>query len=100
MEFAELSVAVVGISRDSPYSHIEWSRRLSLGYPLLSDWNAEAVRAFGVSQDLDGLADTPVRSAFVVDGEGVVRAAHRYGDGELPDVEQLLDEAAALNRAS
>ena len=93
-------MAVVGVSRDSPYSHIEWSRRLSLGYPLLSDWNAEAVRAFGVSQDMDGLADTPVRSVFVVDGEGVVRAAHRYGDGELPDVEQLLDEAAALNRAS
>jgi hypothetical protein len=37
---------------------------------------------------------------FVVDGEGVVRAAHRYADGELPDVEELLDEAAALNRAS
>jgi len=58
------------------------------------------VRAFGVSQDMDGLADTPVRSVFVVDGQGVVRAAHRYGDGELPDVEELLDEAAALNRAS
>jgi peroxiredoxin len=58
------------------------------------------VRAFGVSQDMGGLADTPVRSVFVVDGGGVVRAAHRYGDGELPDVEVLLDEAAALNRAS
>jgi peroxiredoxin len=49
---------------------------------------------------MGGLADTPVRSAFVVDGEGVVRAAHRYADGELPDVDVLLDEAAALHRVS
>jgi alkyl hydroperoxide reductase subunit AhpC len=49
---------------------------------------------------MGGLADTPVRSVFVVDGEGVVRAAHRYADGDLPDVEVLLDEAAALAHAS
>ena len=89
-------MAVVGISRDSPYSHIEWSRRLSLGYPLLSDWHAEAVRAFGVSQTLEGLEDTPVRSAFLIDGDGVIRAAHRYEDSEVPDIAALLADATAM----
>jgi glutaredoxin-dependent peroxiredoxin len=89
-------VAVVGVSRDSPYSHLEWSRRLGLTFPLLSDWNAEAVRAFGVGQELDGLADTPVRSAFLADAGGVIRVARRYADDEVPDVGELLDAASAL----
>jgi peroxiredoxin len=39
-------VRVFGISRDSPWTHIAWSQTLDLRFPLLSDWNAEAVRAF------------------------------------------------------
>ena len=87
---------MVGVSRDSPYSHLEWARRLGLTFPLLSDWNAEAVRAFGVGQTLDGLADTPVRSAFLADADGVIRFARGYGDDEVPDVAELLDAAASL----
>jgi glutaredoxin-dependent peroxiredoxin len=89
-------VAVIGVSRDSPYSHLEWARRLGITFPLLSDWNAEAVRAFGVSQTLDGLDDTPVRSAFLADASGVIRFARTYEDGEVPDVAELLEAAAAL----
>jgi glutaredoxin-dependent peroxiredoxin len=83
-------VSIAAISRDSPYSHSEYSKRLWLDFPLLSDWNAEAVRAFGVSQELDGLADSPVRSAFVVDADGVIRFAKRYGDSQVPDADELL----------
>ena len=54
------------------------------------------MRAFGVSQTLDGLEDTPVRSCFLVDGDGVVRAMWRYGDDEVPDVDALLTAAHAL----
>jgi peroxiredoxin len=89
-------VSIVAISRDSPYSHAEYAKRLALDFPLLSDWNAEAVRGFGVSQDLDGLADTPVRTAFLVDAEGVVRAAHRYEDSEVPDIDVLIADAAKI----
>jgi peroxiredoxin len=51
------------------------------------------VRAFGVAQEMDGLADTPVRSAFLVDAGGLIRAAHVYDSDQVPDVEQLLAEA-------
>ncbi len=54
------------------------------------------MRAFGVSQTLDGLEDTPVRSAFLADGSGVIRFARTYEDGEVPDVAEMLEAAAAL----
>jgi len=54
------------------------------------------VRAFGVSQTLDGLEDTPVRSCFLIDRAGVVRGAWRYGDDEVPDADELLAAARTL----
>ena len=87
---------IFAVSRDSPYSHRRYAEQQWLTYPLLSDWSGQAVRAFGVAQNLDGLEDTAVRSCFLIDGEAVVRGAWRYGDDEVPDVDVLLDAAHAL----
>ena len=95
---AEVEAAGVrpfGISRDSPWTHIAWHQTLDLNFPLLSDWNAEAVRAFGVAHSFRGFEDVAERTAFVVDGEGVIRFAKRYETGEVPDLDELL--AAARN---
>jgi peroxiredoxin len=92
-------VRLFGISRDSPYSHRAYSQQQWLPFPLLSDWTGEVVRAFGVAQTLDGLEDSPVRSCFLVDGAGRVHRAWRYGDDEVPDVEELAAAAQALTRA-
>ena len=89
-------MSIAAISRDSPYSHAEYSKRLWLDFPLLSDWNADAVRAFGVSQELDGMADSPVRSAFVVDAGGVIRFSKRYADSQVPDADELVAACRAL----
>ncbi len=35
------------ISRDSPYSHKRYAEQQWLPFPLLSDWTAAAVRAYG-----------------------------------------------------
>jgi len=45
------------ISRDSPWTHVAWTQALDLDFPLLSDWNADAVRAFGVAHEYRGLRD-------------------------------------------
>jgi peroxiredoxin len=97
--FGVAGVRIAAVSRDSPYSHKKWAEQQWLDYPLLSDWSGEAVRAFGVSQELDGLVDTPVRSCFLIDGEGVIRGAWRYGDDEVPDVEELARAAVSLTSA-
>jgi peroxiredoxin len=89
-------VRIFGISRDSPYSHYAYAARQSLTFPLLSDWNGDAVRAFGVAQVLDGLDDVPRRTCFLIDGDGVVRFARMYRDEEVPDLDEVLAGAREL----
>jgi peroxiredoxin len=84
------------ISRDSPYTHVAWMQALDLDFPLLSDWNAEATRGFGVGFDYNGMREVSRRSAFLVDVDGVVRGAWAYETGELPDVDELIAAARAL----
>ncbi len=89
----------IGISRDSPWTHIAWAQTLDLNFGLLSDWNAEATRGFGVAHTFRGFDDVAERSAFLVDIGGIVRGAWRYDAGEVPDVDELLDAARALSDA-
>ena len=94
-EFEEAGVRALGISRDSPWSHVAWMQALDLTFPLLSDWNAEAVRGFGIAHEHRGLQDVAERTAFLVDQEGTVRGAWRYETAEVPDFDELLSAARA-----
>ena len=69
---------------------------LDLDFPLLSDWNGDATHGFGVGFDYRGLRGVSQRSAFLVDGDGVVRGAWRYETSEIPDFDELLAAAKAL----
>jgi len=90
-------VTVFGVSRDSPWSHVAWSQALDINVPLLSDWNGDAVRAFGIAQDYRGMKEVAERSAFLVDGQGMIRGAWRYETGQLPDFDELLSAARSLS---
>jgi glutaredoxin-dependent peroxiredoxin len=87
---------VYGISRDSPWSHRAWGEVLDLKVPLLSDWNGDAVRAFGVAGEYRGMLDVPGRAAFLVGADGIVRRSWRYGPSEVPDMDELLAAARSL----
>ena len=63
---------------------------LDLDFGLLSDWNAEAARGFGVARDFRGMKEVAERTAFLVGSDGVVRGAWRYEDSEVPDFDVLL----------
>jgi peroxiredoxin len=95
-EFETAGVRVFGVSRDSPWTHIAWAQALDLNFPLLSDWNAEAVRAFGIAREFRGLRDVAERTAFLVDADGTVRGSWRYDTSEVPDFDELLAAAPAL----
>jgi peroxiredoxin len=95
-EFEEVGVQALGISRDSPWTHVAWMQALDLSFPLLSDWNAEAVHGFGVAREFRGFKDVAERSAFLVDSSGTVRGAWRYETAEMPDFDELLSAAQAL----
>jgi len=95
-EFRAVGVQPYAISRDSPWTHVAWMQALDLDFPLLSDWNADATRGFGVAFDFRGLKDVSARSAFLVGSDGVVRGAWAYETSELPDFDVLLAAAQAL----
>jgi len=76
-EFAEQNCDLLGISCDSLESHERWiatpAKRGGLGglsFPLASDVDGSAARAYGVYQEQEHLA---VRGLFIIDPAGVVQ---------------------------
>ena len=96
-EFDEVGVQPVGISRDSPWTHIAWTQAIDLNFGLLSDYNGDATGALGIGFEFRGLREVSQRSAFLVDEQGVVRGAWAYETGQLPDVDELLEACRGLN---
>src|SRR6266540_5976954 len=94
-EFETAGVRPLAISRDSPWTHIAWMQALDLNFGLLSDWNAEAVHAFGVGHEYRGMKEVAERSTFLLDSDGVVRGAWRYESSDVPDFDELLRAARA-----
>ena len=95
-DFEAAGVRIFGVSRDSPWTHIAWAQALDLNFPLVSDWNGDAIQGFGIAREFRGYQDVAVRSAFLVDFDGTIRGAWRYADGEVPDTDKLLAAARDL----
>jgi glutaredoxin-dependent peroxiredoxin len=95
-EFLKAGARPFGISGDSEWTHIAWAQALDLNFPLLSDWNKEAMRAFGVEGEFRGHRGVALRTTFLVDQDGTVRGAWRYDTAEVPDFDELLRAAQAL----
>ena len=70
----------------------ELAEKLGLQFPLLSDFNREASRAYGVLRS-EGFSE---RALFVVDKEGVLRYAHVGKLGQVPDPQPVLDALLQL----
>ena len=96
-DFEDAGVVPIGVSRDSPWSHVAWCQALDLhDLTLVSDWNAEAIRGFDVSQDYRGLSHVAQRSAFVLDHDRIVTWARVYGTGEVPYMDELVAASATI----
>ena len=95
-EFEQAGVQRFGVSRDSPWTHIAWTQALDLNFPLLSDWNGEAVHGFEITREFRGFRGVARRSAFLVDQTGTIRGAWAYEDAEVPDFDVLLAAAKVI----
>ena len=94
-DFAKAGIRPFGISRDSPWSHRAWAQTLGVDVPLLSDWNGDATRGFGVHFELQGMKEVAARSAFLIEGD-TVRASWMLGR-EMPDVDAAIAAASSLS---
>jgi peroxiredoxin len=97
--YGELGAEVLGISVDSPFSLQAWAAKERISLTLLSDFNKEVSAAYGAQyEDLLGFKGVAKRSAFVVDGDGVVRYASISDDPKvLPDFQAVKACLQSLN---
>ncbi len=93
--FAEKGAAVLGINRDSVYTHRAWAEAYGIEIPLLADMTLEVATAYGVALPERGISR---RAVFLIDKQGIVRLVHverDTGDFTLHAAE-ALDEVEAL----
>ena len=97
--YAELGARAVAVSVDSPFSLKAWADKEGIAIPLLSDFNKEVSAAYGAQyEDLLGFKGVAKRSAFVVDGQGIVRYAWVSDDAKvLPDFAAIKACLQSLN---
>lgn len=72
-QFSEVGAQILAVSPQDLDSHERFSCKHELGFPLLTDVDKTLFRAYGAL----GPLGFPRRSVFVVDGEGIIRYAHR-----------------------
>ncbi len=76
-EIENKNAVVVGISKDSVNSHLNFASKYNLPFVLLSDTELSAIQAYGVWQKkkLYGKVSMGVvRTTFLIDEQGTVRA--------------------------
>ena len=89
--YEQLGAAVYGISVDSPFAQGEWAQKEKITFPLLSDLNKEAAKAYGtLLPDLAGLGSVSARAAFVVGKDGKIKYSEVTATvKELPNFEKV-----------
>ncbi len=89
---------VFGISVDTPFALKAFANAERLQFPLLSDFNKEAIRAYGVfNPDMIGLKGIAKRAVFVIDREGTIRYKEVLDDARNePDYKKLNGALATL----
>jgi peroxiredoxin Q/BCP len=75
-QLTKLGVAVVGISPDAPERQKAFDEKYSLGFPLLSDADHTAAKAWGEKKMYGKKLEGITRSSFLVDERG--RISHAW----------------------
>ena len=102
-EYEALDAKVLGISGDNPFAQAAWAEKEGITIPLLSDYEHEVAKAYGVAYEqflpavnliMGGVAK---RSAFVIDKQGIVRYAEvQDHPKDLPDFNAVKDTLRGL----
>ncbi|PKO55765.1 MAG: peroxiredoxin [Betaproteobacteria bacterium HGW-Betaproteobacteria-21] len=82
-KFAEMGCELLGLSIDSLFSHLAWTRNIKekfgvdITFPIIEDIKMDVARAYGMVHP--GAADTQaVRATFFIDPNGILRAMVYY----------------------
>ena len=94
----KVNARVLGVSTDTFFALKAWGDQHKLTFPLLSDYNKEVIRTYGVvNPDMIGLKDIAKRSVFVIDRSGVVRHREVLDDARNePNYDKVKQALASL----
>ena len=89
---------VLGISVDTFFALKAWKDQQHLPFTLLSDFNKDVIRDYGVfNEDMIGLKGIAKRAVFVIDRGGVVRHREILEDARNePSYQKVHETLAAL----
>ena len=97
-DLKEKNCELLGLSIDSIYSHIAWTRNIAekfgveIPFPIIEDLKMDVARAYGMIHE--GASDTSaVRATFVIDPESVLRAMLYYpmsNGRSIPEIVRLV----------
>lgn len=100
-EFAKRNVQLIGLSVDSVFSHIAWTRSLEqmsgtkIEFPVVADLDTKVARAYGMIHA--GASDmATVRCVFVIDPKQTIRAAVYYPMQCGRNIDEILRLVDAL----
>lgn len=91
-DYEQVNAQVLAVSVDSPFSLGQFKKEQGFNFPLLSDFNKTVSTAYGAlyEQFVMDMKGVSKRSAFVIDGEGIIRYAEVLENaGELPNFENV-----------
>jgi peroxiredoxin len=69
-DFEAKDTVVLGVNRDSVYTHKAWAKEFGIEVPLLADMNGATAKSYGIYLDEAGINK---RAVFLIDKEGVLR---------------------------
>ena len=100
-DFEKLNAQLVGLSIDSIYSHLAWTRNIEekfgvkIPYPIIADLDMKVASAYGMIHP--GASSTAtVRAVFVIDDKAVVRAMVYYPMTNGRNIDEILRLVTAL----
>jgi glutaredoxin-dependent peroxiredoxin len=95
-QLGKANAQVFGISVDTFFTLKAFHDQQQLTFPLLSDFNKQVIRDYGVfNEDMIGLKGIARRAVFVIDKDGIVRHAEVLADARNePDYEKVFQALA------
>lgn len=93
-KFESANTEVLGISRDSVYSHKAWQEALGLKHGLLSDMTGEMAKKYGMWLDDKTITK---RATVIVDKNGVVKYVKVQEILTARDDNEILNALKSLN---
>ena len=97
-EFSQYDTVVIGVSKDSCQSHVDFINKYGLKVDLLADTDGELCESYGVwrEREKNGVKSMAIlRSTFIIDKQGIL-ADVAYGVTHEGHAQDVLEKVKSL----